>query len=110
MARLIEADALSEELSTLATMITGLRAGKGVLREYMTEYRKSVLRIVDEQPTVDAVPVVHGRWVGKEGLYQGKCSACGYMTYDKTADWARRYWHYCPNCGARMDLKEESDA
>lgn len=58
MARLIDADLLSEELSTLATIITGLRAGKGVLREYMTEYRKSVLRIVDEQPTVDAVEVV----------------------------------------------------
>lgn len=56
MARLIDANALMEELSTLTMTITGLRAGKGVLREFMLEYRKSVLRIVDEAPTVDAVP------------------------------------------------------
>jgi hypothetical protein len=55
---MIDADALTEELSSLTTTITGLRAGKGVLREFMTEYRKSVLRIVDEQPTIDAAPVV----------------------------------------------------
>lgn len=56
--RLIDANTLSEELSTLTMTITGLRAGKGVLREFMAEYRNSVLRIVDEQPTVAAVEVV----------------------------------------------------
>ncbi len=57
----------------------------------------------EDAPTVDAVEVVHGRWIGKGGLYQGECSVCGYMTFDKTAEWARSYWHYCPNCGAKMD-------
>ena len=51
--RLIDADALSEELSTLTMTVIGLRAAKGVLLEFMKEYRKSVLRIVDEQPTID---------------------------------------------------------
>lgn len=52
---LISRSALSEELSSLTMTITGLRAGKGVLRECMTEYQKSVLRIVDDAPAVDAV-------------------------------------------------------
>ena len=52
---LIDRKTLAEELSSLSMMVTGLRAGKGVLKEFMEEYRKSVLRIVDEQATVDAV-------------------------------------------------------
>lgn len=56
--RLIDANALTECLSSLEMIITGLRAEKGVLREFANEYRKSVLQIVDEAPTIDAVPVV----------------------------------------------------
>lgn len=55
--RLIDADALREEISSLTMTITGLRAEKGVLREFLTEYRKSVLRIIDEAPTIEAKPV-----------------------------------------------------
>lgn len=62
-----------------------------------------VQQYIDKAPTVDAVEVKHGRWIGKGGLYQGECSVCGYMTFDKTAGWVRSYWHYCPNCGAKMD-------
>ena len=68
--RLIDANALSDELSTLTITITGLRAGKGILHEYMTEYRKSVLRIVDDAPTIDAVPVV-------------RCKDCKYYDRDE---------------------------
>lgn len=66
--RLIDADDLREELSSLSVRITGLRAGKGVLNEFMKQFRESVLRIVDEQPTVDAVEVVHGQLYGALGV------------------------------------------
>lgn len=56
--RLIDAKTLYDELSTLSVFVSGIRAGRGVLNEYMKEYRKSVLRVIDEQPTVDAVEVV----------------------------------------------------
>ena len=56
--QLIDPNALVDEISSLTIHITGLRAGKGVLEEFMKEYRKSVLRIVEESPTVDAVEVV----------------------------------------------------
>ena len=55
--RPIDANALREEISSLTMVITGLRCGKGVLREYEKEYKKSVLKVVDEAPTVDAVEV-----------------------------------------------------
>lgn len=56
--RLGDLDALAEEISSLSMTITGLRAGKGVLRDFMMEYRKSVLKIVDEAPTPQNVIVL----------------------------------------------------
>lgn len=102
--RLIDADALSEELSTLTMTITGLRAGKGVLREFMMEYRKSVLRIIDEQPTVDAVPV-------EPRNDNERCEYCRGASYTdkpfKVITQMNRevevQFNYCPNCGAKMD-------
>lgn len=29
---------------------------------------------------------------------------CGYMTFDKTADWVREHWKFCPICGAKNEL------
>ena len=61
---------------------------------------------VMDAPTIDAVPVVRGRWVGKtpetrhEYVYplNYKCSNCGFLAkYDG--------WRYCPNCGAKMEDK-----
>ena len=51
MAELIDKKTLREEIESLTVHVTGLRAGKGVLSKFMDEYRKSVLRIIDEQPT-----------------------------------------------------------
>lgn len=59
--------------------------------------------IIDEQPTVDAVEVVHGRWEPrKDVLGFVRCSACHNCNiYDDWPDGKK--WNYCPNCGAKMD-------
>lgn len=49
--RLIDADALLEEIKSIQVVVTGLRTGKGFLNECMNNYRESVLRAIDEQPT-----------------------------------------------------------
>ena len=66
--------------------------------------------LLEQQPTVEAVEVVHGRWepelmpTGVE--YTGypemtvqalSCSVCG-----KCIDVSEGYFSYCPNCGADM--------
>ena len=62
-----------------------------------------VLEAVANAPTVDAVEVVHGRWVYEpvEFTYEKdiKCSVCSAYVDHAT--------NYCPNCGAKMDLKGE---
>ena len=60
----------------------------------------SLRELLDDCPTVDAVEVVHGKWEWKpqnEMIWQLRCSVCG------REDGANETYHYCPNCGAKMD-------
>ena len=83
--------------------------------------RAAVLRMLDENsvvfrgeiekiPAVDAVPVVHARWInypeclGYDGAYCDEnivCSNCEsvWNIIDNEAD----RFDYCPTCGAKMD-------
>lgn len=52
-------------------------------------------------PTVDAVPVVHGRWKEDSSGYGfWICSACGFVS---EASAANMLYKFCPHCGAKMD-------
>ena len=58
---------------------------------------------VEEMPTVDAVEVVHGRWIDK-GEY-AVCTECGGRSgtqYDGV-ELIPLMTQFCPNCGCRMD-------
>lgn len=69
-----------------------------------------IVNLLDSAPTVDAAPVVHGRWDGEgDGLADGEivldvwyCSECGHCIDDGTDD-PCVLPNYCPNCGAKMD-------
>lgn len=69
------------------------------------DYCEDILEIVERQPAADVVEVRHGRWIEQEAdmdtIYE--CSVCGepFVTIDGTP--ADNLWHYCPNCGAKMD-------
>ena len=54
----------------------------------------SILANPQQTPTVDAAPVVHGRWK-RRGRNLGDCSECGEVVMVR--------YPYCPNCGAKMD-------
>ena len=63
--------------------------------------------IANEVPTIDAVRVVHGKWIyeGARGRFPAcRCSVCENV---ENADWAMISGevNYCPQCGARMDEK-----
>ena len=54
-------------------------------------------KVIEEAPTVDAVPVVHGKWEFID-KYNVRCSVCLRPRNGKT----QILWEYCPNCGAKM--------
>lgn len=97
--RLIDADALFDKVEAL------YKVSKGVVR---TNYKETIDLICDAT-TVDAAPVVHGKWVphkieGYENMLsiaEDVCSVCGqdFLEIRETGC----IWNYCPNCGARMD-------
>ena len=98
MPRLIDADAMRADW---------LEYGQN---EYVYD-TNAVLSSIDEQPTIDAEPVRHGRWVKAHGMlppeFHGKhgCSLCGHFALS----WKighEELSNYCPNCGAKMDAKE----
>ena len=58
---------------------------------------------IEAAPTVDAVEVVHGRWIDK-GEY-AVCTECGGRSgtqYDGVEP-IPLMTQFCPNCGAKMD-------
>lgn len=70
---------------------------------------------IDDAPTIDAVPVKHGKWIkmsDADGVYWA-CSECGediprIAHYDPQFDLFPRLesidrTNYCPHCGAKME-------
>ena len=96
MTRLIDADAIDTRYVPIAPVIDG----DDVHYELV-----AFVEDINEQPTIDAEPVKHGKWIIWDetiaGIYHtvSECSECGFTT-DKMS---REEMPYCPNCGARMD-------
>ena len=109
--RLIEADTLKDNFCFLRKMWS----------------ETEISAAIDNAPTVDAVEVVHGRWVHPKGYVVSngfQCSVCGHEEASHypinprgngccIADENGNFFfppkiNYCPNCGAKMD-GERSD-
>ena len=88
--RLISADAFIEDIKT-EIMNLYLDGKKGTPRPREELY--DIIDRINEQPTVEAVEVTHGRWIWKGGCFN--CTNCK-MTEDHITN-------YCPKCGAKMD-------
>lgn len=102
--RLIDADAFKKAKDNVFFM--GRNAGKR-----KAAFEMYFLALLEDAPTIDAVPVVRGWWNKKmdekftgydaEGkikyrkVYSYYCGRCALGTAVKT--------NYCPHCGARMD-------
>lgn len=66
--------------------------------------REDALRIVDKAPTIEAEPVKHGHWIGRNdgviATYQ--CSNCG-DSIPQNIFIIGCDFNYCPYCDAKMD-------
>lgn len=71
-----------------------------IVQNYRREFFGSILwNILDDMPTIDAVPVVHGRW-SEEDTERYVCTVCGKWFFIDSGDGDM---NYCPHCGAKMD-------
>ena len=82
----------------------------------IAEKRCGVVNIkhIDEQPTVDAVEVVHGEWTIIDDDYLClttlECSVCGEQyCFEEYDEQMSPHYHYCPNCCAKMDGERRTD-
>lgn len=87
--RLIYADALIEDL-----------------KKYFIEnkiHKNDLAEAIAKQHTVDAVPVVHAKWIAQnDGLTRFMCSHCKSENHEG-------FETYCPKCGALMDMRGEKN-
>lgn len=89
--RLINADELKNELRSL-----------GWFEDDNESFTSCLEDVIDDAPTIDAQPVVHGKWenVNPVEVPLYRCSVCGNTpTVIKT--------NFCPDCGARMVVEDE---
>ena len=61
--------------------------------------------LIADTPVVDAVKVVHGRWIEKVDMVESYLSDCQEVFYECSVCDAANIGEspYCPNCGAKMD-------
>ena len=80
-------------------------------------FKKLVDRI-NNAPIIDAVEVVHGRWILLAEFANRtvctQCSVCGEEYTYKTGkieplDVSYAKYNYCPNCGAKMDGDKDGE-
>ena len=112
--RLIDADVPKEKLQADHDFYINAWGGFKNLpandKARVDELTAAIAAVVNA-PTIDAVPVVHGRWVKANGMmppeyhHRRCCSVCGgWALYDHIGrEWTSKY---CPNCGAKMDAEE----
>lgn len=72
----------------------------------LSSWGESALWKIRYLPPADVVEVRHGHWEQEQPrLY--KCSACNKVCFAEMWGDDTVLYDYCPNCGARMDGKEQ---
>ena len=105
--RLIDADAFDRALCNhefTAALNEAADAGTAFEDRKMYYSTQSFRDVMKHRPTIDAVPVVHGKWEDN-GNDTVSCSHC--------ATWFQKerepYLRFCGYCGAKMDLEEQNE-
>lgn len=102
---LISRKSLMEKIDHWANQVKG---GIHHTDRIVWDVLEGVTDAICDEEAVEAEPVRHGRWgeqhiIGYDGIHPvwGRpCSGCGYET-------ELYYPNYCPNCGCKMDAKED---
>ena len=74
----------------------------------------NAIRLVKSLPAADVEPVRHGEWLRTDddwnSLVTIQCSACGgEWCFEIDEDVQLLGYNYCPGCGCKMDLEDETN-
>lgn len=100
MAKYIEREAILDLLKNKYQDMSAMPAS------YYKGFQYALKTIEKIKPAADAAPVRHGKWeyepptINTYGML--KCSKCGWWTLDQSVC---DVYHFCPNCGCKMDLE-----
>lgn len=97
MSDLISKSALLEKIKNQMPQFGG-----GIISQTIAVCTDVAVELVKEAPAVDAVPVVHGRWIRTANdplVNKFTCSVCGNDSMKGKC---------CPNCGAKMDGENDN--
>ena len=67
------------------------------------EFGEKLMDYLLDMETVDAVPVVHGKWLYNGFVKEWECSEC--HSSISLSDDRNSHPNFCPNCGADMRKK-----
>ena len=105
MARLIDADALIEDIDKEIDIEKNV-----FLSSVHCAGMRNVIRLVKRMPTIDAVK--HGHWTNahwRNSTHCMDCSVCGGEAQHREFRGVKKYYSICPHCGAKMDGAGEED-
>lgn len=97
---------LQEEQSSFDTVVADDNPFLKFKKRAIPKLLQNVIDYIASIPTVEAVEVVHGRWIydeepDEDNNIGARCSVC--FAGDKHATALMHKVPYCSNCGAKMD-------
>ena len=117
MPEYIEREALLAELEDEIDFVSPFYNAEQ--NQYFTMGLRCAYRDAQRFPAADVVEVRHGKWVetqeplGWRDVNCAECSVCHeswIIDEDSSIDDYEYMWHYCPNCGAKMDGGKNDDS
>ena len=121
MAEYIEREAVIDEIESTTWYHINCQKNlvEGAAGEADALYKATdIYNVIKSAPTADVVEVRHGKWIENQeplGWCDVDCIECSVcheswiMDEDSSIDDYECIWHYCPNCGAKMngDMNDE---
>lgn len=105
--RLIDGDLTVSDVSALLDrLIAATGEESSEYADIVELVKDAVLKKIGDQPTIEAEPVRHGRWIEPDSETIGKYRDDGCVAYYSCScckEISKTDYDFCPNCGAIMD-------
>lgn len=65
--------------------------------------KEQMLAMLDAVPSEDVQTLRHGRWNCGDDIFEYAVCSCCKWDSGEAWEYAKKYFKFCPNCGAQMD-------